>query len=406
MKHFLFGFISVFWLMSILSKHLMAQSAIYSGLQLNDAAYINIEIDDGKISRIKSIDKSESESKIYIAPGLIDTQINGYRSISFSETGLTVEKVKKITEALWKEGVTTFFPTLITNNPDIVIQNLKTLSKAIEDPVIDHCIPGFFLEGPYISSLDGFRGAHNADWVREPDWNEFFGFYEAANRRIIQVGVAPEIVGSIDFIRQCAILGIHVSLAHHNGTTSQINEAVANGARISTHLGNGCANLIHRHNNPIWPQLANNLLTPSIIADGHHLTKEELTVFYQVKGPDHLMLVSDVTQLAGMPPGSYEWDGKTVVMTEDGMLQFPEQQVLAGASFPIRYGVMNMVRLVNLPLENAFNMATRTPAKVYQLNDRGELRTGMSADLVLFTIENGQMNILQTVVQGKVVFKK
>jgi len=392
--------------MTILPKHLTAQSAIYNGWQLDESACIQIEIDGNKISRVESIDKSDLETKIYIAPGLIDTQINGYHSISFSESLLTEEKVKKIVEALWQEGITTFFPTLITNNPDIVLQNLKILSQSVKEPMIAHCMPGFFLEGPYISPLDGFRGAHNAKWVRKPDWNEFMSFYEAANKRIIQVGVAPEIEGAIDFIRQCAILGIHVALAHHNGTTDQINEAVANGARVSTHLGNGCANLIHRHNNPIWPQLANNLLTPSIIADGHHLTKEELTVFYQVKGSDHLMLVSDATQLAGMPPGTYEWDGKTVVMTEDGMLQFPEQQVLAGASFPIRHGVMNMVNLVNIPLEKAFRMATSTPANVYHLNDRGELKTGMSADLILFTIENGQINILQTVVQGKVVFKK
>ncbi|MBR9999161.1 MAG: amidohydrolase family protein, partial [Cyclobacteriaceae bacterium] len=206
--------------------------------------------------------------------------------------------------------------------------------------------------------------------------------------------------------RNCSLKGINVALAHHNGTAQQINDAVNNGARVSTHLGNGCANLIHRHDNPIWPQLANKGIIPSLIADGHHLNAEELKVFYQVKGPDHLFLVSDATKLAGMPPGTYQWDGKTVVMTEDGMLQFPEQQVLAGASFPIRSGVMNMVKLVNIPLDDACNLASGVPARVYNLADRGELKTGRSADLILFRIENGQMDILRTVVQGKVVAER
>jgi N-acetylglucosamine-6-phosphate deacetylase len=218
--------------------------------------------------------------------------------------------------------------------------------------------------------------------------------------------MAPELEGAQDFIRNCSLRGIQVALAHHDGSAQQIDEAVRNGARVSTHLGNGCANLIHRHNNPIWPQLANDRLTPSIIADGHHLTAEELQVFYKVKGPDHLFLVSDATKLAGMPPGTYEWDGKKVIMTEDGMLQLPEQQVLAGASFPVRSGIMNMVKLVDIPLEKAYNLATSVPAKVYHLEDRGELVTGRSADLILFKVENGQMNILKTIVQGEVVFER
>jgi N-acetylglucosamine-6-phosphate deacetylase len=107
-----------------------------------------------------------------------------------------------------------------------------------------------------------------------------------------------------------------------------------------------------------------------------------------------------------MPPGEYDWDGKTVVMTKDGMLQYPEQQVLAGASFPVRTGVMNMVNLAGIELENAVKMATATTSKIYNLDDRGKLEMGKSADLILFTIEEGQIVVQKTVVQGKVVYSR
>src|SRR5699024_6065207 len=97
----------------------------------------------------------------FIAPGLIDNQVNGYVGIDFTEPDLTVQKVKKVTNALWQKGVTTYLPTLITHRPSRFIENLTVLAKAQEDPQIGGSIPGFHLEGPYISPEDGFRGTHD-----------------------------------------------------------------------------------------------------------------------------------------------------------------------------------------------------------------------------------------------------
>ena len=401
-------FVSISLIILFSSIENMAQDLVLSGLSTDDNRQLTMVIKNGLIEKIKKGPVKETAGeKIYIAPGFIDTQINGYASISFNEEGLTAEKIHEITRVLWKEGVTTFFPTIITNPPDLVRNNLTMLHQVIvADPELDHTMPGFFLEGPYISREDGFRGVHQKAWVRPPDWNEFMSFYQAAGGRIIQIGLAPEKEGAIDFIKQCVAKGVMVSLAHHNGDAATIEKAVQAGARVSTHLGNGCANMINRHQNPLWPQLANDQLTPSIIGDGHHLTREELTVFYKVKGPDNLMLVSDATELSGMPPGSYQWNGKTVVMTDDGMLIDPGQNVLAGASFPISKGVYNMVHLAGCSLSDAVKMATATPAWVYHLDDRGSLREGLAADLVLFSIEDGKIVIRKTIVMGKEVYSK
>jgi N-acetylglucosamine-6-phosphate deacetylase len=384
------------------------QESNYTGLLPDGKTFVDIKVSNGLIESITARDPDMlSDTKMFISPGFIDTQVNGYTSVSFNRDGLTSEKIDKITQAMWKEGVTTFFPTIVTNSKELITQNLKILAASIADhPDLSHSIPGYYLEGPYISPIDGFRGAHTKKWVREPDWDEFSSFITAAEGNIIQVGLAPEIDGAMDFIKKCRAQGIVVSLAHHNGSASQIEEAVSLGASVSTHLGNGCANMIHRHNNPLWPQLANDKLTPSIIADGHHLRKEELQTFYKVKGPDNLMLVSDATELAGMPAGTYQWNGKEVVMTEDGMLKYPAQNVLAGASFPIRKGIENMMQLAGCSLEEAIRMSSKTPAQVYNLADRGELKEGMCADMVLFTLEDNEVIIQKTVLQGKVVYQR
>ena len=147
-------------------------------------------------------------------------------------------------------------------------------------------------------------------------------------------------------------------MGHTNSTADEINKAVEAGVSLSTHLGNGCANFIHRHNNPIWPQLANEQLTATIIADGFHLLPEELKVFYKVKGPDKLILTSDVIYLAGMAPGKYIFLESEVELTEQGMLKNTALNCLAGASFPLKTGVSNMMKFTGCPLEDAINMAS------------------------------------------------
>ena len=157
-------------------------------------------------------------------------------------------------------------------------------------------------------------------------------YYEAADEKILQVSVAPELDGAMDFIRKCRDKGIKVALAHHNGSAGIIKQAVDLGAIVATHLGNGCANLINRHDNPLWPQLADDRLHASIICDGFHLRPEEIQVFLKAKGVDRILLTSDVTRFAGMTPGPYTTDdGKTIELTPDGMIRYPAQKVLAAA---------------------------------------------------------------------------
>ncbi|MCX6222942.1 MAG: amidohydrolase family protein [Bacteroidia bacterium] len=350
----------------------------------------------------------------YIAPGLIDIQVNGCNSVSFclegagdtlaSHGGLTVSDVKKVTEGLWKEGVTTYFPTLTTNSQKMLLKNFGILAKAMGDPSLLGSIPGFHLEGPYISAVDGYRGAHPIEHVRKPIWNEFLELYKASGEKILLITVAPEVEGAYEFIRKCTELGIVVSLGHHNGTAGQIKQAIDHGASLATHLGNGCANTLNRHLNPIWPQLADDRLKISFIADGFHLPPEMIQVFYKTKGAENIVITSDITSYTGLPAGTYKIkDGKTVEKTVDGNLRFSEGGLYGSAS-PLRKGVAHIMKVSGCGLVNAIQMTTLNPAYVHNLNDRGVLERGKRADLILFTMDNERMLIQKTFVAGKEVY--
>ena len=96
----------------ILVPGMKAQESVYEGYLPDKSDYIKVTVTGGLIHKIESVESGSNTSvKVFIAPGLIDTQVNGYASVSFNDSGLTTEKIHHITKAMWKEGVTTFFPT-------------------------------------------------------------------------------------------------------------------------------------------------------------------------------------------------------------------------------------------------------------------------------------------------------
>ena len=342
----------------------------------------------------------------YIGPGLIDHQVNGYLSHSFVGGNLDAAALREVTEGFWSKGITTFLPTLTTQTSEELLSGFETLDRLLQDKQVAQSIPGFHLEGPYISPEPGFRGVHNPEWIRPPDWQEFESWYKASGNRILEVTIAPEIEGAMEFIRKCRELGMVVAIGHSAALAEDINQAIDLGASVSTHLGNGCANNIHRHHNPLWPQLADDRLAASIIVDGFHLTREEVRTFTNAKGFHNTILVSDLTRLAGMPPGSYQDFGRELVMTEEGAIMFPEENVLAGASFLVTRGIENVIDFTGCSLGEAVDMASKNAARALGLNDRGEIAAGKRADLVLFTFEDGKFEVVQTVVGGEEVFSR
>ncbi|TMU50728.1 N-acetylglucosamine-6-phosphate deacetylase [Flagellimonas algicola] len=374
----------------------------------SDGQLIDLKFSNGKISEIlpKKTQKGPNNFQIYVAPGLIDQQVNGYLSHSFVSNDLNKEKLNKITQRLWENGITTFFPTLTSESSQVLLQSFSNLDHILGDTQLAQSIPGFHLEGPYISSLDGFRGVHNPKHIRNPDWKELKTWIKASGNKIKIITLAPELDGSMELIKKCVAHNIKVALGHTTANAEQINEAVKLGASLSTHLGNGCANMIHRHYNPIWPQLSNDGLTISVIADGFHLTRDEIRTFFKVKGPTNIMLVSDITRWGGMPSGKYRDFDKEIVVTTSGAIMMPSENVLAGASFLITKGIEKMIEYTGCSLAEAIEMATTNPARAIGLNDRGTITRGKRADLICFTYEKGKFEIIKTIVGGKVVFDK
>ncbi|MCJ8012028.1 amidohydrolase family protein [Paenibacillus sp. KQZ6P-2] len=356
---------------------------------------------------------NESEEELpWIAPGLVDLQINGYGGIDMNAPDLSEEDVIAFMERMWAEGVTTFYPTLITGADELIVRGFEIIDRACSriererdgaGPM--HSIAGIHLEGPFISPEDGPRGAHNRAYVRAPDDERFEAWHQAAGGRIRIVTMSPEWPGSDEFITRCVENGIVVAVGHTAATGSQIEQAASAGARLSTHLGNGAHPMLPRHPHYIWDQLAEDRLWASVIADGFHLPDTFLKVARKVKG-DRLILVSDAVSLGGMPPGVYNTPvGGNVTLTEQGRLHLTDQPaLLAGSALPLTSGIAHMASAGICSLGEAWDMASTAPARLMKLQTREGLQPGSPADIALFTFQEGRIQIQETYKRGKRMF--
>jgi N-acetylglucosamine-6-phosphate deacetylase len=337
-----------------------------------------------------------------VAPGLFDLQINGHGGTWFGKAGITVNEVLSVLEQQFRFGVTRLCPTVITNSFEVLHAALTALRQACErETWAARMVPGFHVEGPYISAEDGPRGAHPREHVRPPDWGEFERLQAAAGGRICLITLAPELPGAIDFIRRGVKAGVTISLGHTVADSLQIAEAVEAGARLSTHLGNGAHPLIRRHPNYIWDQLGDSRLSASVIADGHHLPPSVLRSIIQAKGVRGVILTCDASGLAGCPAGTYtEGEMQMEVLTDGRIVVAGQRTLLAGSAADTGRCVVEAMRHGGVSLADAIDMAGRNPASLLGFEEN-RLRPGSRADLILFRVsELDSLEILVTVAAG------
>jgi N-acetylglucosamine-6-phosphate deacetylase len=268
-------------------------------------------------------------------------------------------------------------------------------------------VPGIHLEGPFFSTEDGPRGAHPKEHCQRPDFAAFQRLQEAAGGRIRILTMSCEFDESAEFIARVTASGVCVSIGHTGADGAHIRAAVDAGARMSTHLGNGAHRMLRRHPNYIWDQLAEDRLTASLIVDGHHLPPEVVKTMVRAKTPERVVLVSDVSGLAGKPVGRYAMtSGLELEILPDGRLVIAGQdQLLAGASLPIQYGIANVVRFAGVSLATAVTMASTAPARLIGA-PCGGLCPGDLADLAVFHWQPGDstLRVAATISRGKLVF--
>ena len=277
---------------------------------------------------------SSSSARRTSGPTWIDLQVNGRVGVNFTDDKLTEEGVLKVVEALRDGGTDAFLPTICTCPDEMAIHAIRTIRAAMRKYAeCERRILGFHMEGPFVSNVPGYSGAHDKQWTRDCDISLFERWQDAADGMIRLVTIDGDRKGAEDFTRRVSAAGTVVSLGHTTmWRTEDLDRLARAGARTFTHLGNALPNELPRHHNLIWTALANPHYTPMFIADGFHLPKEMLHAYVRVAPLDRLVAVSDCSTWGGMPPGRYETNGHVSVLEPSGFLRSPSTNSLDGSS--------------------------------------------------------------------------
>jgi len=347
-----------------------------------------------------------------MAPGYVDLHIHG--SAGYDVMDDAAEALPAIEQLLARHGVTSYFPTTVTAPMDATLRALERLTDAIEKRELDlerhreqqherqnadgkrRALPlGVHLEGPFISHAR--RGVHPPENLLAPKLTTFEQFWQAARGRIRMMTIAPELEGAPEVIAEAARRGVCVSLGHSDADFEAAERGIAAGARHATHTFNAMRPLDHRtldhrtldhrtldHRGPgiLGAVLTDRRVSADIIADGVHLDPAIVKLFANAKGAEQTVLITDAISATGMPDGRYRL-GSFEVDVRDGKCMADGK--LAGSVLTMDRAVCNLARFAEWDLPQAVAAASRNPARVARIANRGILAAGADADFVVLS---------------------
>src|SRR6187551_1061115 len=262
-----------------------------------------------------------------------DLQVNGFAGVDFQDAALSRAALRRAVDALQRHRTGGILLTLITDRIEALAAKLAQIERhRAADPVIATTVAGYHLEGPHLSALPGYHGAHPRELMTPPDCAAFDRLQAAAGGNIRLVTLAPELPGSPEYIRHVVASRARVAIGHSAASDVEIDAAIAAGLTLCTHLGNGVPLELHRHDNVIQRLLARDELTAVFIPDGLHVPPSVLRNFVRAKPADKVLFTSDCMAAAGAGPGRYRIGRLEIEVGADGVVREPGQRNFAGSS--------------------------------------------------------------------------
>ncbi len=294
---------------------------------------------------------------------LFDLQVNGFAGVDFQQPDLSAADLRRACEALRAHQTHRILLTLITDEIDALGQKFAAIEKLrAADPLIAETIPGYHLEGPWLSAEPGFCGAHPRERMCAPSLADYRRLQDSAGGNIRLITLAPEWPGSAEFIAEVRRENVVISLGHTDASDAEIDAAIAAGATLCTHLGNGVPQTMHRHDNVIQRLLARDELTACLIPDGIHLPRAVLRNFFRAKPPGRAIFTTDCMAAAGAPDGRYTI-GHAEVESRDGVVRVPGQPNFAGSALTPDQGATKAAEWLGISRADARALFSTTVAR-------------------------------------------
>jgi len=390
----------------------MSSICLHNGTVMTSFAAMEhcaVFVEDGRISDVFSDKRFEQKrfdsntqiidvNEAIIAPGLIDTHIHGFGG--WGTEDISTDSTIEMSRLLVQYGVTAFNPTLYPMERERMLEAVKAAASAIgrEDGAQ---VMGLHLEGPFISPER--LGVMKAGTVQNVDLAFMERLWEAAEGRIVNMTVAPELKGMRELALFCLKKGIVLQAGHTEAEYDNMVEGMQAGILHCTHLFNAMSSMKHRNPNAVGAILIHPEMSCEIIADGFHIHPDLYKLLLRDKSVDKIVLVTDALKPTEQAKGPLLANGEEVIF-QDGVFHRKADNVIAGSALTMIKGVKNLVNF-GFSLEDAVKTASFNPAQVMRYRNKGAIIPGYDADLVVFSRNFKMMAVLARGVIKKNLFE-
>lgn len=332
----------------------------------------------------------------YVSPGFIDIHTHGAMNVDFSSPA-SPDDVDAALSYMRSHGATTVLPTVTSSTLDDTLSALSVLRAAIERGTPCN-VPGVHLEGPFLSLKQ--CGAQSPELITEPRESWYAPVLRDFGDIIKRWDYAPERDEGARFASLLSSMGILPSAGHTDAELGHIEDAMAVGMRLITHLYS-CTSTITRHGGfrhlgvTECAYLFDDLYA-EIIVDGKHLPPELLRLIFKLKSHDRLIMVTDSLRVAGTDALESEVGGVPCII-EDGICKLRDRSAFAGSIATADRLVRVATKDAGLDVVSAVRMVSENPARLFSINT-GALEVGRDADIVVF---DDDINVQYSFVRGE-----
>lgn len=361
----------------------------------------DIHCKNGIIADIVRYDESicieECDEKI--VPGFIDIHTHG--AVGFDFNHASSDDVLKAAQFFASQGVTSFLPTILTDEIDVMKKQLSIIAEA---RIEKNCtqIQGIHCEGPFLAKE--YKGAMPELFLKNPDEALFSDLQKSAHNLISIITLSPELEGAAELTRILTEQGVRVSVGHSGASYEQTIRCIEAGACSATHTMNAMK-LLHMHDPAILTAVLEEDIFCEVICDGFHLHPPIVRLLLKIKGYEKIVLVTDSIMAAGCSDGEYML-GVNKVTVKGGDAKLTSTGVRAGSTLTMIQALRNVTAFSRgrVPLEKIVQMVSENPARMIGAFDLvGSLAVGKKANYVVLNKTN---EVIKTIIQGVLVYEK
>jgi N-acetylglucosamine-6-phosphate deacetylase len=332
--------------------------------------------------RIVSVEESPESTLLWLAPGLIDLQINGYAGVDFQRDGLTEAALLRASAGLGKDGCPRWLLTLITDDWARLMTRLRK-AKQLRDgnAELKRSIVGWHIEGPFLSPESGFRGAHPPEVMCEPTLAHLEELKSITGDDPVLLTMAAERDGVIDMISKAREMGMAVSIGHSDSSAEELQQAVVAGATGFTHLSNGMPQQMDRHDNIVGRVFDTKELTAGLIPDSIHVSPQLFRTIHKAMPRENIYYTTDAMSAAGAPPGRYTVGRIELEVGEDKVVRMPGQTNFAGSALSPIDGIRRSAKMLGCSWREVWDFMSTNAAGLMGLKHGFEV--GAPADFYI-----------------------